>query len=495
MPTHVASEGTECVVRNGQRVLCRQDAPEEVGDEGYELRVAANAITLAARTDAGLFYGQQTLLQLLPPGSNAGLLRGELCVSLPPGMATALSSDVVVRDIPRYQWRGLMLDSGRQYQSVAFLKRTLEAMAFLKLNVFHWHLTEGLGWRVEIKRYPKLAEVGSKVGTLPEQQGYYTQDEIRDIVRYAAERHITVVPEIDMPGHAEAALAAYPEHTCFGNPPPPTGAFSHFLFCGGRESTYTFLTDVLEEVCDLFPSPYIHLGGDEAPKRHWNKCPDCRKRIADEGLRNAHELQIYMTNRLADVLQTRGRKAACWDDVVARPGPKLRGNIVVHWWNYRARKYRCALAAATMGHGVIGSPNYYCYLNFPVVPWSLYKANRTFDLRTMYERNPAEMIPFSPKQRAHYLGLQACLWTDGNVRENMIDVRVFPRLLALAEMAWRPPVESFGEFYARIQKLYGHLHARGVSTIGPALRREARAGVYGAGGERVVPAARNQRQH
>jgi hexosaminidase len=394
--------------------------------EGYQLHVSAGCLSIGARRAAGLFYGIQTLAQLLPSGE--------------PAAARVLPS-VHITDRPRHSWRAFMLDSGRQYQTPDFIRRYLDMLAALKINVFHWHLTEGLGWRVEIKRYPRLTDVGARVATGPQQQGFYTQDEIREIVAYAAQRHIRVIPEIDVPGHSTAALTAHPEFSCRGQAPGPErpGSHSPVIFCAGKEPVYSFLEHIIDEVCGLFPDEFIHLGGDEAPKDEWDQCPDCRRAIQDHGLSNSHQLQVHFSNRLAAMAAQRGKRVILWDDVVAQPGPALRADTVIHWWAQASRGDHGLRAGLAQGHDVLCTPNYYTYLNFPVQPWSIYKDNRTFDLPTAYLQNPADVdriTGLSDADRAHVLGIGAALWSDGNVRQEMVDRRVFPRLMALAELMW-----------------------------------------------------------
>jgi N-acetyl-beta-hexosaminidase len=431
-------------------------------DESYQLTVTQNKVAIFASTPAGLFYGMQTLLQLFDPDffqKKTANREWEIpCV--------------MIKDRPKHEWRSFMLDSGRQYQGVEFIKNLIDQLAMLKFNVFHWHLTEGQGWRIEIKKYPKLTEIGSKVATGPEQQGFYTQDEIRDIVAYARQRNITVMPEIDIPGHSEAALIAYPEMTCFRKAPESVMSFSPNLFCGGREETYRFLEDIFDEVCELFDSEYIHIGGDEAPKKNWNKCPDCQGRIKELGLKNSHELQIYFTNRIAKHLAKKNRKVVCWADVVTTPGPKLADNVVVYWWNWRHNKHKGLNEGARLGHKVICGTNHNTYLNFPLAPWRKYKKNRTFDIRMAYEQNPADVKNPTEEQQKAILGMGCCLWTDWNLTEEMLEGRIYPRVYALTEQMWyvgeRLP---FDDFYKKVKAQYPRLKAMGID-IGPAFANE-----------------------
>ncbi|WP_430973945.1 beta-N-acetylhexosaminidase [Sunxiuqinia rutila] len=436
--------------------------PNNLGDEVYQLLVSGKQIKVTANTSTGLFYGIQSLLQLLPKEIQAGKAITLAGYRIP---------GIKVTDSPKYAWRSFMLDSGRQYQRPEFIKRYLDHMAMLKMNVFHWHLTEGQGWRVEIKKYPKLTVIGSKVAEGKEQQGFYTQEEIKDIVAYARKLHITVVPEIDVPGHSEAALTAYPELSCFGEAPKTVMGFSDVLYCGGREETYTFLKNVLDEVCELFPSPYIHLGGDEAPKGKWNKCPDCQGKIEEEGLKNSHELQMYFSSRLANYMKTKNKKVIFWGDVIYQDDFKLPDNVIVHWWNWRGHKDLALKNAIRNGHQVIANTNYYSYLNFPVSPWSNYFADRTFDMRTVYENNPSDI----KEPDSLVLGMGCALWTDWYVYEHMVDRRVFPRIFVLAEQMWsRGERMPFDVFYRVVKEKYPVLREKGID-IGPGMKDEIEA--------------------
>lgn len=440
----------------GDIVFTKQGANESLGKEGYLLRITDNEIKIISNSKAGWFYGVQSFLQLLPTEVQAGK---------PFNLTGFILRGIEIIDYPKYTWRSFMLDSGRQYQSPEFIKQYLDYMALLKMNVFHWHLTEGQGWRIEIKKYPKLTEVGSKVSKGLEQHGFYTQEDIKDIVAYAKKLHITVVPEIDVPGHSEAALMAYPELSCFGNKPETVMGFSANLFCGGQESTYQFLEGILDEVCELFPSQYIHLGGDEAPKANWNKCPHCISKIKEEGLLNAHDLQIYFSSRLAKYLKSKHRKVIFWGDVVYDNNEELPDNVIIHWWNWRKHKDETLKKAIIRGHQIICNTNYYTYLNFPVTPWSKYNKNRTFDMKKVYEENPSD-IDFP---NALVLGMGCSLWTDWYVQEHMIDQRVFPRIFVLAEQMWSTGKRlPFSDFYKNVKAKYTLLRSLGIN-YGPAM--------------------------
>ncbi|HTX92368.1 MAG TPA: beta-N-acetylhexosaminidase, partial [Anaerolineales bacterium] len=333
------STGFPLRIRTGGRAatnvirLRLNDSLGFLGREGYRLTTSPELISIEAPETAGVFYGIQSLRQLLPVEieSRQALAEDDWKV---PGLA--------ITDEPRFAWRGFMLDEGRHFQGKETVLLTLDLMALQKLNVLHWHLTEDQGWRIEIKKYPRLTEVGSqRAGTSstitgPEHDhvphgGFYTQEEIREIVKYAADRHITIVPEIEMPGHALAALAAYPELSCTGGPFEVATHFGIFqdIYCAGKEATFTFLQDVLDEVMDLFPSPYIHIGGDEAPKKRWENCPDCQRRIEEKGLKDEHALQVYMTNRIAAYLDSKGRRVVGWNEILQ---DRLVPTAIVQFW-------------------------------------------------------------------------------------------------------------------------------------------------------------------
>jgi N-acetyl-beta-hexosaminidase len=430
-----------------------------LSEEGYYLEVSPKAIIIKAKTEKGFFYGVQSLLQLFPVQIFSKKVNEQVSWKIPCQS---------IFDNPKYGFRSFMLDSGRQFQSPEFIKRYLDYIALLKFNVFHWHLTEGQGWRIEIKQYPKLTEIGSRVADGKEQQGYYTREDIKEIVDYAAKRYITIIPEIDVPGHSEAALSAYPEFSCLGVAPKSVMAFSPHIFCGGNEETYIFLKNVLDEVCELFPSAYIHLGGDEAPKAIWNECSKCQSKIKEEQLKNSHDLQLYFSKRLAKYLKSKNRKAVFWGDVVYKDGTKLPENVVIHWWNSRGHKDEALVNAIKRDHKVIAGTNYYSYLNFPVTPWSKYKINRTFDLKMMYENNVADLK--SPPDQV--LGMSTSLWTDWYVQQHMIDRRVFPRIFAIAEQMWSTSERKpFQDFHEILKSKYPMLEQLNID-FGPAMKED-----------------------
>jgi hexosaminidase len=305
---------------------------KRLGDEGYRLKVGRRRIDISAPRPAGLFYGIQTLRQL---GLGAGPVP---CAE--------------IEDSPRFAWRGMLLDCCRHFMSLDTVKKYIDLLAGYKMNVFHWHLTEDQGWRLEIKRYPRLTEVGAwRIQNGKRYGGFYTQDEVREVVAYAAARHVTVVPEIEMPGHAVAAIAAYPELSCTGKPIAVETHWGIFndVFCPGKESTFEFIQNVLDEVCELFPSTYIHIGGDECPKHYWKTCPDCQARIKAEGLKDENELQGYLTRRVDKYMLAKGRRIIGWDEILE--GGVSKTAVVQSW-----RGLAGAVAAAALGNPVISSP-------------------------------------------------------------------------------------------------------------------------------------------
>jgi hexosaminidase len=339
----------------------------------------------------------------------------------------------------------------------------LDLMALHKLNVFHWHLTEDQGWRIEIKKYPRLTEIGSqRAGTarslfsmftnthdgIPH-GGYYTQNEIKEIVKYAAERHIIVVPEIEMPGHSSAALAAYPEFSCSGGPFEVPARFGIFrdIFCPGKESTFTFLQSVLDEVLDLFPSPYIHIGGDEAPKSRWKKCPDCQNRIQREGLAGEHGLQVYLTNRIAKYLESKGRSLVTWN-VSLYPG--LAENVVLQYWVGSRREVKAAIRA---GREVVVSSYPTLYLD---------QSHKLVSLSRAYKHEPV-FHGLREGDSEHVLGLEATMWTEFVPDQARLDYQTFPRLAAFAETGWSPKeLKYYPDFQKRLSVYLPRLKTLGV---------------------------------
>jgi hexosaminidase len=420
-------------------LLTTEAAPSGRNGEGYTLSVRPAGITIRARRPAGFFYGLQTLRQLFPPPAESG-------TRVPAGFSLPAVS---ITDQPRFPVRSVMLDSARHLQSIGFLKRTIDQMAYHKLNRFHWHLSDDQGWRLEIKKYPKLTSVGAwrveaggrKYG------GYYTQAQVRDLVAYARERYVTIQPEIDMPAHIQSALAAYPELACFPRPfivstagVSANGVGSPDVLCASKPESFRFVTDVLTEVMALFPSKEIHIGGDECDKTRWRACPSCQARIREKGLKNETALQNDFTQRLAAFLESRGRELQGWNEI--EEGGPLPKSVVVHLWNDPSTLERSAAA----GHDIVYSFTRSLYLDQD--PASL-------TVERVYSTEP---LPdgASAMARRHLLGLEACLWTERRDGDATTDEYLWPRVAALAEAAWSPPpVREWENFRARL--VTGHL--------------------------------------
>lgn len=424
------------------------------GDEGHALEVTAEAVRLEAATQQGLFRAIQTLLQLLPPEVEA------------PGVTTGVDWEIPgvrIHDRPRFAWRGFMLDEGRHFLGKETVLALLDVLATLKLNVFHWHLTEDQGWRIEIDGYPRLTEVGAhRAGTARNltdtfrgrhdgrpHGGFYTRDEIREVVACAAERHITVVPEIEMPGHSLAALAAYPELGCRGGPYRVGTRFGIFkdIYCAGRESTFEFLQAVLDQVVELFPGPYVHIGGDEAPKARWNECPDCRRRMAEEGLADTAELQTWFSNRIARHLAARGRVPVGWNEALA---PGLHPDAIIQYWIGSRRK---VVDAIRQGRRTIVSPFLDYYLDHA---YSLTPLSRTYRCEPVF-------AGLADDDARNILGVEAPLWTEFVPGRARLDYQTFPRLLALAETAWTAAErKDLADFLERWTAFRPRLDRRGI---------------------------------
>ncbi len=396
-----------------------------LGKEGYRLTVTATGVIIEAPEPAGVFYGIQSLRQLFPAAiENRHVVQG-IEWSLPAQ---------VITDRPRFAWRGFMLDEGRHFQGMDTVLKTLDLMALQKMNVFHWHLTEDQGWRIEIRKYPRLTEVGSRrTGTsktilgkghdgIPH-GGFYTQAEISSIVAYAANRNITIVPEIEIPGHCTAALAAYPELSCTGGPFEVATHFGIFpdIYCAGKEGVFTFLQDVIDEILELFPSPYIHIGGDEAPKARWKECPDCQARMRKEGLKDEHALQGYFTNRILAYLKSRGRRGIGWNEILQEG---LIDEAAVQFW---VRGRPALLESIRKGKRPIIMTTYLdTYLDHG---YSLMPLSRAY----AYEPVPAEL---EENETASILGPEFPLWTEWVPNRARLDYQAYPRLTAAAEVGW-----------------------------------------------------------
>ena len=416
---------------------------KQLNHEGYTLIVSQDRIEIVASTPNGVFYGIQTMRQLIPT-EKIGNKNLNLEFSIP---------CVVIEDYPRFQWRGFMLDVGRHFFTKSEVKKILDLMAFLKFNKFHFHLTEDQGWRVEIKKYPLLTEIGSKrEGTTSQRSyrsnkrnkvpldgipvsGYYTQQDLRELVQYATERFITIIPELDFPGHTMAALAAYPELSCTGGPFKVSTRFGIHkeVLCIGKEKVFEFIQNVLNEIIEIFPSSIIHIGGDEAPKKRWKKCLDCQARIKDENLESVENLQVYFTNRIADYLGSKGRQVIGWNEIL---NDKLIENAICHYWTMNLKQ---VLEHVRLGRKVVMSEFSAVYLNYP---YNHIPLERTYN----YEPIPNEL---ESKFHKRILGIEACLWTEFVKNKKNLEWQAFPRLIAVAETAWSPKNKKNFEYFQR----------------------------------------------
>jgi len=436
----------------------------EIGQEGYELEVNRTFIKIQGNSPAGIFYGLQTLYQLMP---------AEIEATTRENSVTWFVQACKITDYPRFSYRGMHLDVCRHMFPVEFIKKYIDLMAIHKMNRFHWHLTEDQGWRLEIKKYPLLTEIGawrksSPVGRNEGQDSipygmFYTQEEAREIVAYAAERYVTVIPEIELPGHAQAALAAYPELSCTGGPFEvwTWWGVSEEIFCAGNEKVFQFLEGVLTEVMDIFPSAYIHIGGDEAPKTRWEACPKCQKRIKTEGLKDEHELQSYFVTRIERYLNANGRNIIGWDEILEGG---LAPNATVMSW----RGTEGGIAAARMGHDVIMSPGSPCYFDH-------YQADPANEPLAICCFNPLEKVyAFNPvpeelneKEATHILGAQGNVWTEYMKTSEHVEYMAYPRAIALAEVLWSPESKrNYDNFLSRLQSHFKRLDYRNVNYHG-----------------------------
>jgi hexosaminidase len=437
------------------------------GKDAYTFTSSATGVVIDGDTYAGSFYGIQTLIQLLPlPNPKSKIPNQKLTIQ-----------QLTITDYPRFSYRGLHLDCGRHFMPVDFIKKYIDYMALHKLNYFHWHLTEDQGWRIEIKKYPRLTSVGAwRNGTIigrhpgmgndhKKYGGFYTQQQVKEIVKYAAGRHITVVPEIEMPGHSSAAIAAYPSLSCFPEEPtknyfPKNGKWAgdstgkkvqqawgiySDVFCAGKEETFKFLQDVIDEILPLFPGKYIHIGGDECPKANWKRCPNCQQRIKDNNLKDEHELQSYFIQRMEKNINSKGKTLIGWDEILEGG---LAPNAVVMSW----RGEKGGIDAAKEKHEVIMTPTSHVYFDYSqtenedsLVIGGYLPVEKVYS----YEPIPAEL---NPEQAKYVLGAQANVWTEYMNNPRKVEYMLFPRLTALSEVLWSPKENrDWSDFEKRLQ--------------------------------------------
>jgi hexosaminidase len=458
-------------------IVLKLDATIE-NTEGYKLSVKYDAIVISGKTTAGIFYGIQSLRQLLPAEIENKVNNTEE-LTIPA---------VEIIDNPRYAYRGMHLDVGRHFFSVASVKKYIDLIAMHKMNTFHWHLTEDQGWRIEIKKYPRLTEVGgfrkgTAIGLAGSKNapytydnvpygGFYTQEEIKEVVAYAGARHITVIPEIELPGHSLAALAAYPE---FGNTKGPYevakrwGIFSEIY--APTEETFGFLEDILNEVMTLFPSKLIHIGGDEVLKKEWEESTYAQKVIKREGLKNEHELQSYFIRRIEKFLNSKGRNIIGWDEILEGG---LAPNATVMSW----RGVEGGIAAAKQHHSVIMTPGTHCYFDYYQVggenqkkePITGSKRHTTVEKVYSYEPTPSAL---TPEEKKYILGAQGNVWTEYMPTWELVEYNVLPRMTALSEVVWSSKENrDWKDFHSRLQHIVKRYDALGYTYAKHSINKE-----------------------
>jgi hexosaminidase len=424
-----------------------------VNDEGYVIDAAGEGITVKAKTPQGIFYAFQTIMQLLPAE-----------IESPVAVKTAWTIPCVsVTDEPRFKYRGQHLDVCRHFLNVEYIKKQLDVLAMFKINKFHWHLTDDQGWRIESKKYPKLNDASAK---RTEGEGnvygpyYYTHEQIREVVAYAEERFIEVIPEVELPGHAVAALTAYPEYSCTGGPFEVRNVWgiSNDVFCAGNDETFVFLTDIIEEIIPLFKSEYFHIGGDECPKTRWEKCPKCQARIRKEKLKNEHELQSWFIRRIEQVLLKHNRKMIGWDEILE--GGLAPSATVMSWRGEAGGK-----EAAGMGHDVVMTPNNWLYLdNYqgdPKVEPTAIGGYTTLEETYSYEPVPEGL---ERDKTRHILGAQANVWAEYLYTPEQTEYMTYPRIIALAEVTWsQKERKDYGDFERRIANQLVRLDGHGIN--------------------------------
>ena len=427
--------------------------PSIANKEGYVLTTTPEGINLNGQTENGVFYGIQTLRKSIPAEAK------EATILIPAGE---------IKDEPRFSYRGMHLDVGRHFFPKEFMKKYIDLLALHNMNTFHWHLTDDQGWRIEIKKYPKLTEIGSQrsrtvIGRNTQEYdntpygGFFTQEEAKEIVKYAQERYITVIPEVDLPGHMLAALAAYPEMGCTGGPYEvcPRRCIFEDVLCIGNDQTMQFLEDVMSEIIEIFPSKYVHIGGDEAPRTRWEKCPKCQARIKTEGLKAdknhtaEDRLQSYCMTRIEEFLNSKGRQIIGWDEILE--GDVAPNATVMSW-----RGMEGGIKAAQLGHDVIMTPTSFCYFDY-------YQTADTKDeplgiggyvpIEKVYSLEPVPAV-LTEEQSKHILGAQANLWTEYIHSSEHVEYMVLPRMAALAEVQWtQPEKKDFKDFTKRLARL------------------------------------------
>ena len=457
--------GFSLPVNNSGTIIFQLGEHKELGEEGYQLSISSDQLILSAYKHHGIFNGIQSVLQLLPPEIKSKTVQAD---------ATWSINCIEVTDKPQFAWRGLMLDVSRHFFTKQEVKKFIDQMAEYKYNVFHWHLTDDQGWRLEVKSLPRLTAIGAwrapRVGNWWEREpqlptdslsygGYYTTEDIREIVEYAQQRYVTIVPEIDIPGHSMAALSAYPEISCTGGPFHVNVGNTFYTkiensLCAGNEQTFEVLDSVFAEVARLFPSPYIHIGGDECYKGFWEKCSKCKMRMQKEHLKNLEELQSYFVKRVAAMVQKRGKQVIGWDEILE--GGLAPETIVMSW-----RGMKGGIEAAKQGHSVIMTPTDHCYLDFyqgdPTVEPNTYSMLR---LQYCYKY---QLIPDSV-DASLIMGGQGNLWTESVPHYRQVEYMIWPRALAISETLWTDArLRNWKFFVNRVEQQFERFDRSGVN--------------------------------
>lgn len=457
--------GFSLPVNNSGTIIFQLGEHKELGEEGYQLSISSDQLILSAYKHHGIFNGIQSVLQLLPPEIKSKTVQAD---------ATWSINCIEVTDKPQFAWRGLMLDVSRHFFTKQEVKKFIDQMAEYKYNVFHWHLTDDQGWRLEVKSLPRLTAIGAwrapRVGNWWEREpqlptdslsygGYYTTEDIREIVEYAQQRYVTIVPEIDIPGHSMAALSAYPEISCTGGPFHVNVGNTFYTkiensLCAGNEQTFEVLDSVFAEVARLFPSPYIHIGGDECYKGFWEKCSKCKMRMQKEHLKNLEELQSYFVKRVAAMVQKRGKQVIGWDEILE--GGLAPEAIVMSW-----RGMKGGIEAAKQGHSVIMTPTDHCYLDFyqgdPTVEPNTYSMLR---LQDCYKY---QLIPDSV-DASLIMGGQGNLWTESVPHYRQVEYMIWPRALAISETLWTDArLRNWKFFVNRVEQQFERFDRSGVN--------------------------------
>ncbi len=436
--------------------------------EGYSLKSGSDGITVLYADSAGALYAVETLRQLLPPAIEGPKASQDAHWSVPA---------VTIEDYPRFPWRGMHLDVSRHFFPAPYIKKYLDYLTFMKMNVFHWHLVDDGGWRIQLDKYPKLTSMGAwrygitsgwdqsklrfdPASKLPKYGGYYTKKEIRDVVKYAAERNITVVPEIEMPGHTMPVFAAYPDLECQNQKPAAQpGQPASNVYCVGNEKTFDFVHNVLDEVMELFPSPWIHIGGDEVDKSYWKACPLCQAKIKAEGLKNEEELQSFFIRHIDHYLASKGRRLIGWDEILE--GGLAKGATVMSW-----RGIDGGIAAAKAGHDVVMSPTSHSYFDY---------SNASLTTEHVYTFDPVPPA-LNEEEAKHVLGGQANVWTEWIPTTSRVEFMIFPRITAMSETLWSPKAgRNYEEFMTRMPSIFERLDRLGASYYMPAPRVETNA--------------------